>query len=916
MRLPTRLAESITLSVLAALVSGCPTPGDPVADATPTSDGAAPDAPHPDADAPPPPDASTDAPPVYYALTVSRAGTGDGLVLGPGVDCGINCAVVYLAGTTVELNATPDGTSTFDGWSDACAGTGTCTIVMNAAKQVTASFSTITYPLAVARGGSGAGSVTSFPAGIVCGSTCSANFDIGTTVTLAATPAPYSTFASWSGACSGSAGCTLLMDSTKAVTAVFTQITYVVSVARTGTGGGTVVSDIAGIACGTACTSSFDGGIALSLAAIPDGSSYFVGWSGPCSGSGTCDFLVDGDTNVDAEFATITYPLSVGITGTGGGIVASTPAGVDCGGSCTVSFDIGTVVTLTASPNALSTFEGWSGACSGIGPCVVTMDGTTTVGAQFTKITYPVAVSSTGPGVGTVISTPAGIDCGATCNVMFDIATTLVLTADATDDSRFAGWSGDCTGTSTTCSITVDGPKNVGAGFLRAYLSSARFGGVSGDTANDVAEDGAGDTVVVGVFEGTADFGDGIPRTSAGYIDMFVAKYSGADGTPIWVRTFGGAYWDQALAVAIDAGGDVVVTGYFSATVNFGGSDLTASGYPAENFADTFLVKLSGADGSHIWSSRYGGTRTEFGYDVAADAAGDVFLGAGFAGTCSFGGATFTSAGDVATGFGDIAIAKFSGGDGSHIWSRAFGSTEDDRARAVAVDGAGDLFVTGTITNAVDLGGGVLPAAGGSEDIFLAKYRGTDGAHEWSKRLIGSAYDGGRAIAVDPAGDVIVSGTYEGAVDLGGGTIPGPFGNWDVFVAKYSGTTGSHVWSFGIHGDGVAFNGTDIPGGVATDASGDVYVSGTFQGTTLFPGTTLTSSGGSTDAFVGKFSGSSGSRVWVQGFGSSVPQSASSLAVGSSGAAIVGSMEGSVDFGGGAIMSAGNSDGFLVRLRP
>jgi len=152
--------------------------------------------------------------------------------------------------------------------------------------------------------------------------------------------------------------------------------------------------------------------------------------------------------------------------------VTSSPAGIDCGATCAASFDYGTEVTLTAVAAPGSTFTGWSGSgCTGTGTCVVTVDGAKSVTANFTLNTYTLTVNKTGTGSGTVTSSPAGIDCGATCAASFDYGTEVTLTAAADSDSTFAGWSGGgCSGTGT-CVVTVNAATSVTANFTKVtYL--------------------------------------------------------------------------------------------------------------------------------------------------------------------------------------------------------------------------------------------------------------------------------------------------------------------------------------------------------------------------------------------------------------------------------------------------------------
>src|SRR5439155_17221215 len=141
----------------------------------------------------------------------------------------------------------------------------------------------------------------------------------------------------------------------------------------------------AGITCGTTCAWSYPSGTVVTLTATPAADSTFAGWSGGCSGTGACTVTLSAATAVTATFeqtitptANQTFALTVSTAGTGNGAVTSSPAGITCGTSCSASYPSGTMVTLTATPAAGSTFAGWSGAgCIGTGSCTVTLSAAT-----------------------------------------------------------------------------------------------------------------------------------------------------------------------------------------------------------------------------------------------------------------------------------------------------------------------------------------------------------------------------------------------------------------------------------------------------------------------------------------------------------------------------------------------------------
>jgi hypothetical protein len=216
---------------------------------------------------------------------------------------------------------------------------------------------------------------------------------------------------------------------------------------------------------GGACSGTYDDRSAITLTATPAAHTA-VRWSdNTCSGN-RCVVTLDADKAVTATFETIQRRLTVSKAGAGSGTVTSSPPGIDCGATCSASFDESTLVTLTAAPAAGSTFTGWSGGgCSGTGDCRVTLSSDRTVTATFARIQHTVTAAKAGTGSGSVSSSPAGIDCGATCSALFDEGTSVTLTATPAAGSTFTGWSGaGCSGTGT-CTVTANADATATATF-------------------------------------------------------------------------------------------------------------------------------------------------------------------------------------------------------------------------------------------------------------------------------------------------------------------------------------------------------------------------------------------------------------------------------------------------------------------
>jgi hypothetical protein len=241
---------------------------------------------------------------------------------------------------------------------------------------------------------------------------------------------------------------------------------------------------------------------------LPDGSNsgdIYSDWNMTYSGHPDGTAIVNGvDTNAmlapgqslqDVGFCAYrgpAYNLSVTKTGPGSGTVTSSPAGINCGSTCSVKYFSGTSVTLTATPAAgsFSLFAGWSGACSGTEPtCTITMSSNQSVTAAFSIPSYPLTVTKAGTGSGTVTSSPAGINCGSTCTANYTAGTSVTLTAAPAAGSTFAGWSGGGCSGSGKCTVTMSSYEPVTATFNASAGSVTVTPVVNPNTPNFTEED-------------------------------------------------------------------------------------------------------------------------------------------------------------------------------------------------------------------------------------------------------------------------------------------------------------------------------------------------------------------------------------------------------------------------------------------
>jgi len=349
------------------------------------------------------------------------------------------------------------------------------------------SFEIRVFSLVVSKDGNGRGVVAGD--GIDCGGGCSNSYLETTEIALTAVPTLGSDFVGWSGACSGSGECAIIMTESKSVTATFDLEQHLLDVSVAGTGAGFVTSDPSGITCPGDCGELIEYGTAITLSALPDTGSVFTGWSGACSGTDDCSITMTETNSVSATFTILQYELTVSILGNGNGVVSSNPPGISCLDDCDELFDHGTMVTLTASTDITSTFIGWEGACTGIGDCLINMLDTQGITATFSTDQYPLIAIIDGDGTGTVTSDPPGINCLGDCIEPFDHGAVVTLTALADTGSIFAGWDGACTGTDYCISIMTQ-TRSVTATFdIVRHLASVS---IDGDGSGIVTSDPSG----------------------------------------------------------------------------------------------------------------------------------------------------------------------------------------------------------------------------------------------------------------------------------------------------------------------------------------------------------------------------------------------------------------------------------------
>jgi hypothetical protein len=383
---------------------------------------------------------------------------------------------------------------------------------------------------------------------------------------------------------------------------------------------------------------------------------------------------------------------------------------------------------------------------------------------------------------------------------------------------------------------------------------------------------------------------------------------------------------DVSNSIAADANGNIYVTGVFNGTIDFDpGAGIVS--LTAVDTGDAFVASYDAA-GNYIWAFRLGGiqsTNSAFGNanegrGISVDGSGNVVVTGLFSGTADFdpgvGTATRTAIGANGTGR-DMFVARYSP-TGNYLWAFQISGAG---VQGLATDGSGNIIVTGDFGFSVDFdpGAGIasLKSAntqGGSR--FVAKYS-PSGTYLWAFKLDGGngPQNLGNSVAttslgIDGSGNIYVGGYFGGTVNVGGKGSLTSAGNRDLFVAKYT-AAGRYSWAFRAGGTG-----DDLCNSVAADGSGNVYVTGTFEGTVDFnPGTgttNLTSAGGA-DIFVARYN-TSGAYLWAfRTGGTTSDDGVRSIAVDGSGDIYtVGGFVGVVDFDPGAGTANLDGDSFSM----
>ena len=448
---------------------------------------------------------------------------------------------------------------------------------------------------------------------------------------------------------------------------------------------------------------------------------------------------------------------------------------------------------------------------------------------------------------------------------------------------------------------------------------STYLGGTSHDQGYGIAVDGVGAAYVAGVARST-DFPTTtgvVQTTNAGASDVFVAKLNAAGSGLAYATYLGGTGFDDGFGIAVDGAGAAYVTGRTSSAnfpITLGAAQTTSGGGQ-----DAFVAKLNPAGSVVVYATYLGGVSTDQAFGIAVDAVGAVYVAGA---TASTNLPTTVGAAQPALGGGvwDAFVAKLNPTGATFEYTTYLGGTGYEEARCVAVDRAGEAYVSG-VTESADFpttAGAFQGAYAGYRDAFVVKLNTAGSTLVYATYLGGTSGEYGWGIAVDRAYSAYIAGrtvstdfpaTVGAAQSLYGG------GDWDAFVAKLNATGSEIVYATYLGGTA-----SDDVFAIAVEGAGVVSVTGQTSSTD-FPitaGATQTTNAGGFDAFVGRLNASGSGLYYASYLGGAGGDSARGIAVDAAGRAYVVGQTSSTEFPttSGALQTtiAGGADAFVAKL--
>lgn len=381
-----------------------------------------------------------------------------------------------------------------------------------------------------------------------------------------------------------------------------------------------------------------------------------------------------------------------------------------------------------------------------------------------------------------------------------------------------------------------------------------------------IAIDTLGNVYTAGYFYGTYNFDQGVTNFSLTSVTQtgFILKQD-ASGNFLWAKKIDNDTDLNIAKIAIDKQNNVYVTGYYRGVSDLDPTTGVAT-FTSNGITDCFMIKLDPA-GNFIWANSFGGTGFDLGVNFAFDAANNVYVLGSFENTVDFdpniGTSVLTSVGDY-----DVFLSKLDT-YGNLFWVKSFGGSDADTGGGIQIDAQGNIYINGSFQGSGDFN----PNAGthtlssvGAIDLFMLKLNNA-GNLAWAKSMGSTTYDNGADLALDKKGtNIYLTGQFENTIDFdpnAGTTNLSSAGSADIYINKFD-TAGTLIWAKNYGGTGY-----DRINGIKLDSIENIYVSGTFDGTSDFDPSAgvanLTSNGGM-DLYVSKLD-SNGVLQFAKSFG-------------------------------------------------
>lgn len=417
-------------------------------------------------------------------------------------------------------------------------------------------------------------------------------------------------------------------------------------------------------------------------------------------------------------------------------------------------------------------------------------------------------------------------------------------------------------------------------------------GGTQHDKTRGIAVDAAGNVLLTGEFTGTGTFGD-TAWTSAGAMDFFVAKVD-PQGKVLWVRTGGGDKIDRGYAVTADPAGNVYVTGHYES------SSATFDQTVIKNIGeyDLFVAKYD-PQGKLLWIQSGGGPGYDYGHGIAADQTGTVFVTGAIVGE-----GTFASEKLGHPGPSHIFCLALSP-EGQSRWSRTAEGPGSSSGHGVAVDQRGHCYVGGYAGGESKLGGQPISNKSG-QDILVACFA-ANGDLVWMHSGHGSSNAMIHEITADAAGNVWAAGMYKNDLKLADRQIPNQ-GQHDLLLTSFD-PSGKRLWTKTAGGSAI-----DYGLGIATDGQGNSFLTGSVAGRVDFDGTVLNTVQPGSDIPVVKYD-RAGKLQWMLQAGSDRTDHAYTIVADAQGNLYLsGACSGAAKFGNHVLPHRGSNDLFLAKI--